>query len=205
VHPFFERSVGLVDAWRTGPDGWRARLADTVNRREAITLECRIEIAPADDNRVMLSPTSRDSVGDARARIVFEYSAEDLELIARTRAWLDRWLERLGAAPRPQHDIEWAGCVTGTCRIGVDPRTSVCDATLRVHSTPNLYVCGAATFPRGGAVPPTLTVAAFAHRLAEHIAARARWCARARSKTPRKPAPVALATPIPLARYRPQP
>lgn len=206
VHPFFERSaVGFVGAWRTGSIGWRTRLADAALRREAVTLACRIETVPTDVNRVTLSPASLDAFGDPCARLVFEYSVEDLALIARTRAWLDRWLERLGAGARSQHDIEWAGSLAGTCRIGADPRTSVCDATLRVHSSPNLYVCGAATFPRGGAVPPALTVAALAHRLAEHISARARWCARATSKPPRTPAVATLATPIPLVRRRPQP
>src|SRR5690606_40997604 len=69
-------------------------------------------------------------------------------LIARTRAWLERWLERLGAAAAAQDEIEWAGCPAGTCRMGADPRTSVCDSTLRVHATPNLYVCGAEALPR---------------------------------------------------------
>ncbi|HEX6995062.1 MAG TPA: GMC family oxidoreductase [Gammaproteobacteria bacterium] len=199
VHPFFVRAVGVI-----GPDGWRARLADAVHRREAVTLACRVETVPADDNRVTLS-TSLDVFGDPRAQLVFDYSAEDLELIARTRAWLERWLERLGSTERSQGDIEWAGCPSGTCRIGADPRTSVCDPMLRVHSSPNLYVCGAATFPRGGAVPPALTVAALAHRLAEHIAARVRWCARATPKPPHTPAAATVAAPIPLVRRRPQP
>lgn len=205
VHPFFERAVGLAGAWRAASDDWRARVADAVLRREALTLACRIETAPADDNRVLLSPTSLDAFGDPRARLVFDYSAEDIELITRTRDWVERWLERLGATARSQDDIEWANCPGGTCRIGADPRTSVCDSTLRVHSSPNLYVCGAATFPRAGAVPPALTVAALAHRLGEHIAARARWCARAKPKPRRTPAAATMAAPIPLVRRRPQP
>jgi len=205
VHPFFERLGRPREACRGGADGWWKRLADAARRCETLSLACRIETAPADDNRVTLSAASLDAFGDPRARLAFEYSAEDLELIARTRAWLERWLERLGAAAAAQDEIEWAGCPAGTCRMGADPRTSVCDSTLRVHATPNLYVCGAEALPRGGAVPPALTVAALAHRLAEHIAARVRWCARATAKPARPAAAATVAAPIPLVRRRPQP
>jgi choline dehydrogenase-like flavoprotein len=153
----------------------------------------------------MLSPSAPDLLGDPDARLVFDYSAEDLELITRTRAWLARWLERLGPTGSAQSEIEWAGSPSGTCRMGADPRNSVCDSTLRVHSSPNAYICGAAAFPRGGAVPPALTVAALAHRLADHITARARWCARATTKPKRAITPATVAAPIPLIRRRPQP
>lgn len=205
VHPFFERTGRRGEAWRGGFDGWRKRLADTAGRYETLSLVCRIETAPADDNRVTLSSASLDAFGDPRARPAFDYSAEDLELIARTRAWLERWLERLGATEIAQGEIAWAGSPAGTCRMGADPRTSVCDATLRVHASPNLYVCGAESLPRGGAVPPALTVAALAHRLAEHITARARWCARATPKPARALVAATVAAPIPLVRRRPQP
>ena len=205
VHPFFERIGTLAEASRIGRAGWRECLADAAQRREPVSLTCRIETMPADENRVTLSAASLDAFGDPCARLLFDYSAEDLELIGRTRTWLDRWLERLGATGRSQDEIEWAGSLAGTCRMGADPRTSVCDSMLRVHSSPNLYVCGAETLPRGGAVPPALTVAALAHRLAEHITARARWCARATPKPTRTPAPTTIAAPIPLVRRRPQP
>jgi choline dehydrogenase-like flavoprotein len=54
--------------------------------------------------------------------------------------------------------------------MGADPRLSVVDRDLRVHGTPNLYVLGSSVFVTGGAVPPTLTIAALAFRLAEHLA-----------------------------------
>lgn len=204
VHPFFERSATLLHV-RTGKASWRNRIANACSRRETFSIACRVELLPGDENRVLLSAGSLDAFGDPRPRCSFHYAAEDLELIARTRAWLERWLERLGASGSTQHEVEWAGSLSGTCRMGADPRSSVCDSTLRVHSSPNLYVCGAETFPRGGAVPPALTVAALAHRLADHISARARWCARATPK-PTRAAPVpTVAAAIPLVRRRPQP
>lgn len=206
VHPFFERIGPLDYPRRVDGDAWCGRLADAARRLDAFSLTCRIETIPADENRVALSRTSLDVFGDPHARLVFDYSAEDIELIGRTRAWLERWLERLGASGTVQGEIEWAGSASGTCRMGADPRTSVCDSSLRLHSSPNLYLCGAETFPRGSAVPPALTIAALAHRLAEHITERARWCSRATAR-PKRPsaAPTTVAAPIPLVRRRPQP
>ncbi|MEO1338438.1 MAG: GMC oxidoreductase, partial [Myxococcota bacterium] len=39
-----------------------------------------------------------------------------------------------------------------------------------VHEMDNLYVCGSAVFPNSGAANPTLTIAALAHRLGQHLA-----------------------------------
>ena len=48
------------------------------------------------------------------------------------------------------------------------PAGGVLDPQLRVHGTDNVYVCGSAAFPSGGAANPTLTIAALAHRLGAH-------------------------------------
>jgi choline dehydrogenase-like flavoprotein len=38
-----------------------------------------------------------------------------------------------------------------------------------VHETPNLYTCGCDAFVTGGAMGPTLSIAALALRLADHV------------------------------------
>ena len=40
---------------------------------------------------------------------------------------------------------------------------------LQVHGAKDVYVCGAAAFPRAGCVNPTLTIIALAFRLADHL------------------------------------
>lgn len=49
------------------------------------------------------------------------------------------------------------------------PENGVVDKNLKVHGTRNLYIAGSSIFPTGGHVPPTLTIAAFSVRLAEHL------------------------------------
>src|ERR1700734_1680140 len=58
----------------------------------------------------------------------------------------------------------------GTIRIGRDPRTSPLDSFCRAWDHPNLLVVDASFLPTSAAVNPSLTIAAQALRVADHIA-----------------------------------
>lgn len=205
IHPYFG-CAGTLPASMPAETGAVARLVAALPPlSSAAAVSCRVEIKPDDGNRITLSRTSTDAFGDPASRLLFSLSGEDNELLAKARARVNRWLRRLGAGDVRDARLGWAGSAVGACRMGTDPRTSVCDATLRVHTSPNLFLCGAETFPAGGAAAPALTVAALAHRLADHVIARARWCARTTARPKRRHGkPAAPAEAIPLARRRPQ-
>ena len=57
----------------------------------------------------------------------------------------------------------------GTTRMGDDPESSVVDAQLRTHDLGNLTVASSSVFPTGGAMNPTLTIAALALKAADHV------------------------------------
>jgi len=57
----------------------------------------------------------------------------------------------------------------GTTRMHPDPRQGVVDANCRVHGTANLFIAGSSVFPAVGHAHPTLTIAALAMRLADHV------------------------------------
>jgi choline dehydrogenase-like flavoprotein len=57
----------------------------------------------------------------------------------------------------------------GTTRMGTDPAESVVDDRLRTHDLSNLWLVGSSVFPTGGAMNPTLTIAALALRAAEAV------------------------------------
>jgi choline dehydrogenase-like flavoprotein len=57
----------------------------------------------------------------------------------------------------------------GTTRMGTDPTESVVDPSLRTHDLDNCWLVGSSVFPTGGAMNPTLTIAALALRAAEGI------------------------------------
>jgi choline dehydrogenase-like flavoprotein len=64
----------------------------------------------------------------------------------------------------------------GTVRMGTDPTTSALDVFCRAHDHANLFVMDASFMPTSAAVNPSLTIAAQALRVADHIV---RSCFRA--------------------------
>ncbi len=58
----------------------------------------------------------------------------------------------------------------GTCRMGVNPHTSVVDDSFRVHGVEGLYLADASAIPTALDVSPQLTIMAFASRAAQQIA-----------------------------------
>lgn len=60
----------------------------------------------------------------------------------------------------------------GTMRMGTDPKRSVVNGIGEAHEVKRLYVADASIFPTSTAVPPQLSVMAFALRTAQYIAER---------------------------------
>jgi choline dehydrogenase-like flavoprotein len=56
--------------------------------------------------------------------------------------------------------------------MGTDPDQSVVDPQLMAHDLKNLSLVSCSTFVTSGAMQPTLTIAALALRLAEHLDSR---------------------------------
>lgn len=124
-----------------------------------------VEELPLAESRVSLS-------GDGKLRVEHHLDPRVLDAIERAKTIcaglfeamdcrLVQWLE-----PGPYAHL------MGTCRMSAAPDAGVVDADLRVWGTENVYACGSAVFPSTGAVQPTLTIAALAHRLGEHLADR---------------------------------
>jgi choline dehydrogenase-like flavoprotein len=57
----------------------------------------------------------------------------------------------------------------GTTRMGTDPASSVVDPRMRTHDLANLSIAGSSVFVTGGALNPTLTIAALALKAADHV------------------------------------
>ncbi len=123
-------------------------------------------------NRITLSKTRKDIFGQPIAHLIFNYSQEDLLLLERARGLIRGWLTRFGATGIREAEVAWSRHHQGACRMGANPCTSVVDPNLQVHDSGNLYVCGSEVFSTGGAMQPSLSIAAFALRLGDHIADR---------------------------------
>ncbi|MDH3458424.1 MAG: GMC family oxidoreductase [Gemmatimonadota bacterium] len=137
--------------------------------RPTIYLSPTLEMRPVDSNRVTLSPNGRDHFGDPIAHLHLSFSQDDRRLIDRARDLTWSTLRRVNATDLEEIELTWSRHHLGSCRMGTDPKTSVVDPNLRVHESPNLYVCGSEVFVTGAAVQPVLTIAALALRLADHL------------------------------------
>jgi choline dehydrogenase-like flavoprotein len=73
-------------------------------------------------------------------------------------------------------DIPIAGCAhqAGTCRFGMDAKSSVLDVNCKAHELDNLYVVDTSFFVSIGAVNPSLTAIANAIRVGDHLLQRLR-------------------------------
>jgi len=127
---------------------------------------------PRADNRVTLDAGETDDHGNPVPRV--EWSLDD-----RTRRTIERAnevqhaiLDELGARDRWTVGPAETGPAfhhMGTTRMGSDPAESVVDPRCRTHDLGNLWVAGSSTFVTGGAMNPTLTIAALALRLADDV------------------------------------
>ncbi len=59
----------------------------------------------------------------------------------------------------------------GTCRMGRDPRSAVCDSTGAVFGVRGLFIADGSAFPASSGVNPMLTIMALAHHTAQCIKA----------------------------------
>lgn len=137
---------------------------------ENFRLAYAMEMQPSEENRITLAEEMPDHFGNPGVDLHLAFSEKDLETQARAEALIYQIFADVGAtAPRKQHD-GWGHHHIGTVRMGSDPATSVLDANLRVHESPNLYVLSSGAFVTSGPNHPTIAITALAHRLAEHLA-----------------------------------
>lgn len=140
-----------------------------------VRLASLVEQLPDPENRVTLDPQQKDVYGVPLPRLSYRIDDYVRAGLAAARTAHEEVFKQLGVSElHHSPDVQGAGHIIGTLRMGSDPRTSVVDQELRSHDHPNLFVAGSAVFPTSATANPTLTIAALSLRLADTIAASAR-------------------------------
>jgi choline dehydrogenase-like flavoprotein len=140
-------------------------LRGLVERR--FILATTLEDFPYADNRV--TPASEPG---SRLAIRYRLHEGDRERIAAMRAAMKEVLTGYSYKLIKQaENNQRIAHACGTCRFGDDPATSVLDRNNRAHGLANLYVVDSAFFPSSGGTNPSLTIAANALRVADHLLA----------------------------------
>ncbi len=79
----------------------------------------------------------------------------------------DARLEHYGMGPNRM--MMFSAHQMGTCRMGVNPKTSVTDEHGEVHGVKGLFVCDGSLFPAASGVNPMLSIMALVHRNSQYI------------------------------------
>lgn len=150
----------------------RTALTDHLARQVALVSTC--EELPEAHNRIRCDERFPDALGVGRPRVDYRIGDYTRRAFPVARQLHQEILEAMGAQQiGHQEAAADSAYLLGTARMGHDPRRSVVDRHLRSHQHPNLYLVGGGVFPTSGSAPPTLTVAALALRLAQHLTGRA--------------------------------
>jgi quinoprotein glucose dehydrogenase len=151
-------------------DDWRSR-----TRKGTARLRAYYDVHPAKHSALTLDPGRRNRFGDPLPRIEHHVDEATRAREAATRRHLRDVFARMarydGGRILSEVEGDYLDHPAGGCRMGQDPRESVCDSHGRTHDHENLWVVGSPTLPTGGCTNGTLTFAALTLRSADAIAA----------------------------------
>ncbi len=143
-------------------------------------LSYHAEQLPRRESAVRLSE-QQDRLGTPSLIVDLQFSEEDATGVVRAHELLREWLNKhqLGEIEYRQPEIQNVESILqisthgthqiGTARMGENSQEAVVDKNLRTFDCPNLYLLTSAVFPGSGQCNPTLTIAALALRLADHL------------------------------------
>ncbi len=136
----------------------------------AVRVAGLVEQLPLADSRVTLSD-KLDDIGIPRPEvhyIIDDYTRNGLKAAQARFAELFTALGATAVTQVPQ--LQGAGHIMGTYRMGTDAKTSVTNSYGQTWDHPNVWLAGSGLFPTAGTANPTLTIAALALRAAPEIA-----------------------------------
>ncbi|MEP6546169.1 MAG: GMC family oxidoreductase [Gammaproteobacteria bacterium] len=162
----------LADMDRQQLVGDAAARYDRENFGHWIGMATQTEHVPNPTSRITLDPAVRDLFGDPVPHVNLAFSDADLRTQQRSQDIMDQWLTAIGARnilQAPLSSNSFGAHHLGTCRMSNDPNAGVVDRDCKVHGLSNLFIAGSSVFPTGGAMQPSLTVAALTLRMADHL------------------------------------
>ncbi len=154
---------------------WGAENKEWMKRNFTRTLHIMgpVQDIPNPDSRVQLDAQVRDAWALPVARLSGTAHPETLRSANFLRLRAEEWLRQAGCEPvwsfEPALYLSAGQHQAGTCRMGDDPGSSVCDRWGRVHGQESLWVLDGSLHPTNGGFNPFLSIMALALRGAAQI------------------------------------
>ena len=149
------------------PWGLRTLLSPLVEHLTGLLVMA--EDQPRYDNHVAVDWHHKDTFGLPQLRVTTRYSRRD----ERARKLLARRAKRVlrgaGAWLFHTHRIKTFSHAVGTVRAGTDPERAPLDEHCRFRGVDNLYVVDGSFMPTSAGLNPSLTIAAKALRVGDHL------------------------------------
>lgn len=123
-----------------------------------------VEDFPYPENGIALDETTPSGI-----RIHYDIKKEFQERVKQMNALIRKRLKPMRSLAMNVGVSLNYGHPCGTCKAGTDVKTSVVDTFCKAHDLDNLYVVDSAFMPTSGGTNPSLTIAANALRVAEHV------------------------------------
>lgn len=151
---------------------WGTDLYDQIAKLNvrAVRMAALCEQLPLPDSRVTISD-KMDAIGLPRPQLNYVIDQYAKDGLAAARDQFTAIFDALGTTQLTHvEQIQGAGHIMGTCRMGNDKASSVTDSYGHTWDHPNLWIAGSSLFPTTGTGNPTLTISALALRAAPEIA-----------------------------------
>jgi glucoside 3-dehydrogenase (cytochrome c) catalytic subunit len=136
------------------------------------------EVLPRKENRVTLDPDVKDAWNLPVLRFDYRFGDNELKMAKDMADTLEEMLIAAGAEDirmvREAYPPGWSIHEIGTARMGTDPKSSVTDASCRLHDVPNVYIADAAPFVSGGTQNTTWSILAMCWRTMDLLKERMR-------------------------------
>jgi choline dehydrogenase-like flavoprotein len=140
----------------------------------AINIFALGEQLPYESNCITIDTGVKDYYGIPVARISTKLSDNDLEILSFMQGKCNEIADAAGAVQTVRefssYDLSSITHMSGTCRMGNNPKRSVLNPYCQAHEVKNLFVIDSSCFvTEGGGDSPSLTIHALALRASEYI------------------------------------
>jgi quinoprotein glucose dehydrogenase len=150
-------------------EDWRRQ-----THRAAARVRAYYDVHPSADSALTLDPSRRNRFGDPLPKIVHRLDEATRGRQPGTKKQILGVFAELAHSDNGRivqtSESDYLDHPGGGCRMGTNPKESVCDSHGRTHDHANLFVVGAPTLPTGGCTNGTLTFVALTLRSAAKIA-----------------------------------
>jgi len=156
-------------------DSWGDEVLESMRRQfpnRRIGMFGNPELLPDEENDVTLDSSKTDDYGNPVPDVSYNIGSHARETMQYIREIQREIMEELGATILNESNLSEPRVGShqmGTTRMGTDPASSVVNPQLQTHDLENLYIASSSVFVTGGAINPTLTIAALALKAAESI------------------------------------